>query len=286
MPVEVSRRMLYNGKAVSQAQARVWSEHVQGERMTEHTNLEDYADPVLFDIENSEFEPDGPFYLSLAQQVAGSVLELGCGTGRITIPLAQHSIDIVGLDVVPGMIAQAKGKAGDLPIRWVEADVRDFHLGQQFDLICAPGAVFEHLLERADQEAMLACVREHLAPEGLFASSILFPHPARMVNSEEEQEWFSYVDEAGREVRVTGTDRYDPVRQIREETAYRRWHDAEGREVTRRARLALRLVFPQEMDSLLHYNGFTVLHRYGDWDSGPLTDQSRCIIHVCKKALS
>ena len=107
-----------------------------------------------------------------------------------------------------------------------------------------------------------------------------------MVDAEEEQDWLSYIDENGRAVRVTGTDRYDPVRQIREETAYRRWHDTEGREVTRRAHLALRLVFPQEMSCLLHYNGFTVLHRYGDWDFGPLTDQSRHIIHVCKKARS
>ena len=254
--------------------------------MTDHTNLEDYADPILFDLENNDFEPDGPFYLSLAQQVAGSVLELGCGTGRITIPLARHGVDIVGLDIVPGMIARAKSKAGDLPIKWVEADVRDFHLGQQFDLICAPGSVFEHLLERADQEAMLACVREHLAPEGLFVLAIRFPGPKAMVNAEEEQDWFSYTDENGRAVRVTGTDSYDPVRQIREETAYRRWHDAAGREVTRRARLALRLIFPQEMNCLLHYNGFTVLHRYGDWDFGPLTDQSRRIIQVCKRTSS
>lgn len=190
--------------------------------MTDHTNLEDYADPTLFDLENSDFEPDGPFYLSLAQQVGGSVLELGCGTGRVTIPLARRGIDIAGLDIVPGMLARAQSKAGDLPIQWVEADVRDFHLGRRFSLICAPGSVFEHLLERADQEAMLACVREHLAADGLFVVAIRFPHPESMVNVKEEQDWFSYTDENGRDVRVTGADYYDPVRQIRHETAYRR----------------------------------------------------------------
>jgi SAM-dependent methyltransferase len=249
--------------------------------MFDHSNLEEYTDPILFDLENSDFEPDGPFYLSLAKQVGGSVLELGCGTGRVTIPLAQHGIDIMGLDIVPGMLARAKSKARDLPIRWIEADVRDFHLGKQFSLICAPGFVFEHLLERADQEAMLTCVREHLAPNGLFVVAIRFPHSELMTNSDEEQDWLSYTDECGREVRVSGTDHYDPVRQIRQETAYRRWYDADGNDVTKRARLALRFVFPQEMSCLLHYNGFTVLHRYGDWDSSPLTGQSRRIIHIC-----
>lgn len=252
--------------------------------MTDHTNLEDYEDPKLFDLENNSFEPDGPFHLSLAQQVGGSVLELGCGTGRVTIPLARHGIDITGLDIVPGMLALARSKARGLPVQWVEADVRDFHLGRQFSLICAPGAVFEHLLEREDQEAVLACVREHLAPGGLFVISIRFPDPGAMENVEEEREWFSYTDENGREVRVSGTDHYDPVRQVRHETAYRRWDDAQGTEVTKRARLALRLIFPQEMENLLHYNGFTVLHRYGDWDSSPLTGESRVIIYVCKTA--
>jgi SAM-dependent methyltransferase len=251
------------------------------ELMFDHRNLEDYEDPILFDLENSDFEPDGPFYLSLAQQIGGSVLELGCGTGRITIPLAQHGIDIMGLDIVPGMLARARSKAGDLPIQWIEADVRDFHLGVQFSLICAPGSVFEHLLERGDQEAMLACVREHLAPKGHFVIDIRFPNSELMTNAEEEQDWFSYSDESGREVRVSGTDTYDPVQQIRQETAYRRWTEADGDVVTKRARLALLFIFPQEMSSLLHYNGFTVLQRYGDWDSSPLTGQSRQIIHVC-----
>jgi SAM-dependent methyltransferase len=248
----------------------------------DHTNLEDYADPILFDIENSDFEPDGPFYLSLAQQVGGPVLELGCGTGRITIPLAQQGIDMTGLDIVPDMLVQARNKAGDLAIQWIEADVRDFHLGRQYSLICAPGCVFEHLLVRTDQEAMLACVHEHLAPDGLFVISTRLPRPELMENTEEEQDWFSYTDKSGRDVKVTGTDYYDPVRQIKHETAYRRWQDAAGKEVVKRARLALRLVYPQEMEALLHYNGFTVLQRYGDWDSGPLSDDSRVIIYVCR----
>jgi SAM-dependent methyltransferase len=252
--------------------------------MIDHTNLEDYVDPILFEAENNHFDPDGPFYLSLAQQMGGGVLELGCGTGRITIPLAERGIDITGLDVVAEMLAYARSKSGDLPIQWVEADVRDFHLGRQFNLICAPGSVFEHLLDRKDQEAFLACVREHLAVDGVFVIAIRFPKPSAMENVAEEQDWFAYEDENGRSVRVSGTDAYDPLRQIRHETAYRRWLDADGKEVTRRARLALRFVFPQEMEALLHYNGLTVRHRYGDWDSSPVTNESSQIIYICEKS--
>src|SRR5512139_4057184 len=103
--------------------------------MTDHVNLVEYADPALYDQENADFEPDGPFFLSLAQQTGGAVLELGCGTGRITIPFARQGITITGLDVLAPMLDFAKNKAPDLPIRWVQADARAFQLGRQFRFI-------------------------------------------------------------------------------------------------------------------------------------------------------
>ena len=65
------------------------------------TNLAEYAEPDLYDLEKQEFAPDGPFFLALAQRIGGPVLDLGCGTGRITIPLAHHGLACTGLDAVP-----------------------------------------------------------------------------------------------------------------------------------------------------------------------------------------
>jgi len=250
--------------------------------MLEHTNLEDYEDPVIYDLENKEFEPDGPFYLALAQKVNGSVLELGCGTGRVTIPIAQKGIDVTGVDTVSEMLAQANEKAGGIPIQWIEADIRDFHLGKRYELIYTTGSVFQHLVDRTEQEMMLACVQEHLSPDGVFVVDLLFPSRGSMEDAE-EQDWYTYKNEMGQTVKVTGKDKYDAIRQIRHETAYRRWRDENGQEIEKRARLALRLIFPQEMEALLHYNGFIILDRYGDWDGSPLTSKSQQMIYICKK---
>ena len=246
------------------------------------SNLEEYADPELYDVENPDTGPAGPFFLALAQQLGGPALELGCGTGRLTIPLAQNGVNITGLDVMPGMLALARRKAQELPIRWVEADARTFQLGTQFRLIFDYSAAFQHVLERVDHEAILARVREHLDPEGRFVLVTLFPHPGLMTNRA-EHEWFSYTDPHGREVRVSGTVRYDRVRQLYHEDAIRRWRDEAGQEVVRLAPLARRLFFPQELEALLHYNGFTVLDRYGNWDHSPLTDESLLMIFVCQR---
>ncbi len=72
--------------------------------MKTNDNLSEYANPELYDLENQDFEPDGLFLLDFAKKLNGPVLEVGCGTGRITIPLAQNHMDITGLDVVPEMI--------------------------------------------------------------------------------------------------------------------------------------------------------------------------------------
>ncbi len=251
-------------------------------------NLADYADPIIYDQENNSFEPDGPFFLEMACQAGGPVLDLGCGSGRITIPLAQSGIDITGLDIVPGLLAQAKQKSPGLAIHWVEGDGRAFQLNRQFDFIFAAGCVFQHLLTRPDQEAMLARIREHLtasrgSANGRFATGLFFPHPEQLEDVPKEQEWFSYTTVDGRDVAVSGTEYYDPLRQVKVETAVRRWIDKDGETITRKAPLSLRYIYPQEMEALLHYNDFTILNVYGDWDRTPLTAKSRMMIYVCQK---
>ena len=249
-------------------------------------SLEEYRDPVAYDAENaqnSSFMVDGPFYLSLAQQVGGTVLELGCGTGRITIPMAQAGIEMTGLDVVPQMLERARQKAGELSIRWVEGDVRTFQLEQSFNLICATGGVFNMLLTRADQEAMLQQVRKHLTPDGLFAIDVVVPQADWMVSHPEETHWDTYDTEDGRTIQLSGTEHYDPIRQIKHEVAYRRWTQPDGQPVTKISTFRFRYIFPQEMEALLHYNGYSIQNRYADGWFEPPNATSKNIFYVCKK---
>jgi len=68
-------------------------------------------------------------------------------------------------------------------------------------------------------------------------------------------------------------------------TSYKRWNDRE-REHIRIARSSLRYTFPQELDALLHYNGFTITRQAGDWSGAPLGPSSPCIITVCRRRIA
>ncbi len=280
----------------------------QHRTLIDHDNLEEFADPAAYDIEVNNAAGIA-FYTALAQETGGPVLDIACGTGRVTLPIAQLGIPITGLDLVPGMLERARRKSVGLPIQWITGDARTFDLEERFKLIFLTGNAFQAFLTRADQEALLERVHAHLHDEGLFAFETRNPRwashkilhqeaqwrnlgdpPTRrplIANLEtnlEEEAWPNTSDSAGREVRITRTQAYDHVAQILHWTTYRRWHVG-AEEQTRIARTALRYTFPQELDALLHYNGFSVIRRYGDWDLEPLSADSKSIIVVCRKGI-
>ena len=133
-------------------------------------NLDEYRNPRLYDLENPDFEPEGLFYLDMARELGGPVLELGCGTGRILIPIAQEGIPIVGIDRSVDMLGRAKQKVLALApktrrgIKLVRGDMRDFDLGREFKLIMIPFRAFLHLLTPEDQRQK--SLRMSLRPSG------------------------------------------------------------------------------------------------------------------------
>ena len=267
--------------------------------------LDEYNAADNYDI--GEDDTGVAFYSALARETGGPVLELGCGTGRVAIPIARLGLDVTGVDAVPGMLAQArrKSEAADVPVRWVEADARDFDLGVRFRLVFLTGNTFMAFLTNADQEAVLRCAYAHLHDDGLLAFETRNPRwrgmapgpdpylPQRaegkgvfafLETREEEGDDETYTDVAGRDVRSTLTQAYDHVTQVLQWTGYHRWHE-DGELKTSIGGVAVRFTFPQELDALLHYNGFDIVQRYGDWDLSPLTAVSHSIIVVCRKRL-
>jgi SAM-dependent methyltransferase len=178
------------------------------------------------------------------------VLEIACGTGRVTIPIATLGFATTGLDIVPQMLEQARRKSRGLPVRWIEGDARTFDLHEQFHLIFLTGNAFQAFVTNVEQEAMLQRVHTHLRDVGLFAfvtCNPLLPITKTRVGlfvtletHEEEEAWPSFINVNGQEVRVSRTRVYEHIAQIVYLTSYKRWQE-NGQEYTKISRTALRL---------------------------------------------
>jgi ubiquinone/menaquinone biosynthesis C-methylase UbiE len=140
---------------------------------------DDYAD--FYDWENAQTldRRDVAFWQNLAQRINGPVLELGCGTGRVTIPVARIGADIVGVDRSAEMLAHARQRLRRTRISgsvsWVRGDIRalPFGLAARFDLVMAPYGILQSLVRDADLDAALASVNRVLAPSGVFGLDLV-----------------------------------------------------------------------------------------------------------------
>lgn len=268
-------------------------------------NAEPYADPQEYD--RAVGDTGVAFYARRAQETGGPVLEIGCGTGRVAIPIARLGLSVTGLDIAPLMLEQARRKSAGLPVHWVEADGRAFSLGQRFRLIFLTGNTFQQFLSNADQGALLGRVHAHLENDGLLAFETRMPLWATPQNRTDLEavlerarrrgDFFTllesgevqplqqtYTDANGCEMHESLTQAYDPITQVLHLTSYRRWADASG-ERTKVTHELLRYTFPQELIALLNHNSFAVVRLYGDWNLEPLTATSTSIIVVARKLL-
>ena len=252
--------------------------------MKAHDNLEEFSDPPNYDIEEGERSaPRIAFYRELAKSVGGPVLEIACGSGLVTIPIAAQGLDATGIDLARPMLehARQKAEAQGLTIRWVEADARSFDLGMQFQFIFITGNAFQAFLDREDQEALLASVKRHLLPGGTFAFETRNPSGHDLTTQTEEEFDQSYRSVEGHQVSVSSTQIYDPIAQVIHWTSYRRWNDGE-RAHTKETHISCRFTHPQELEALLHYNGFQIVQQYGGWNKQPLSASSPSIYSICK----
>src|SRR6476660_4415171 len=96
-------------------------ERAKGTLMIDHDNLEEFRDPQTYDLECDDFDEDWSFIEQWARALGGPLLDLACGTGRMALHMAAQGYEVMGVDIVPEMIAHARKKAAEraLSVKWV-----------------------------------------------------------------------------------------------------------------------------------------------------------------------
>jgi SAM-dependent methyltransferase len=235
--------------------------------------------PDLYDLVTpASFRGDAEWYRAKARECGGPVLELGAGTGRITLQIAEDGVVVHALDADAAMLALLRRKLAALPpderdrVVLINGDMRTFTSTERFPLVIAPFRAFLHNLTEQDQLASLDRIREHLAPGGRFAFNVFHPsleymahHVGAMAGVWRWVGTFARAD-GGRVVR-SEANRYDTARQrVHSQHRYDEYGPDGTLERSSLQDLHLAYLYPPDLRRLLNQAGFRSVQICGGFD--------------------
>lgn len=236
---------------------------------------------------------DVDFYVDLAKETTGSVLELGCGTGRVLLPTARAGFDVTGIDLSEDMLEVLQTKLVDEPedvqqrVRIVRADIRDFALGARFELVTVPFRPFQHLISIDDQLACLSCAHRHLEPGGRLALDVFDPNLGFLMNlntEEIEDSSPSRMPDGRTVARKHRTPAVDLHSQLMDMELIYEITDAEKEERIVHA-FKFRYFFRYEMEHLLARAGFELEALYSDFERSQYgSNRPEQLVFVARRA--
>jgi len=227
--------------------------------------------------------PDAAFYRELAMSAGGPVLELGCGTGRVLLPIAAQGIACTGLDASPAMLEEFRRKPGADAVTLAGARMEDFELpGRKFSLIFSAFRAFQHLDTVEQQLACLAQVRAHLAPGGTFAFDVFNPKLESMAREADPEVLDLTFEHEGREVKRYAKVTRDRVRQVIHVTMRYVEAMATGPAKETTVHFTMRWFLRFELEHLLHRAGFTEVMIHGDFDRSPVGPNSPAYVVLAR----
>jgi SAM-dependent methyltransferase len=253
------------------------------------TIYDDFA--RIYDLQHRSFVDDAPMYVQLAREWAihPNILEIGCGSGRLMVPLVGSGFRVVGVDMSQEMLrladAHLRGNAHASAMRWalIQADARAMQLDEQFGMACIPLNTFLHNLTRDDQLNMLRSARRHLTPGAPFVID-LPPNDEMAFQPDDGQFQFeaTLVDaQSNSEIHKFVASRVYWATQEQELT-YRIEEEHAGKVSERFVSFRLRHVFKHEMELLLLQTGFAPPMWFGDYELGIYTEGSPRMIAVAR----
>jgi SAM-dependent methyltransferase len=246
-----------------------------------------YENPAYYTKTYRDRVNDVHYYVDLATACGGPVLEYGAGNGRIALPIARMGVDVVGVDLSKAMLDDFRARLAEEPlavrkrVRLKHGDMRKVVLRQRFARVFCPFNAFLHLYTRDDVERFFARARAHLAPDGELVFDLSIPEPIELARDPSHRfttPRFRYPEKPGDKgtmVRYAERFDYDRVRQILFVTM--EFEPQDGREGWVMP-LAHRQFFPQELEALLHYNGFELRAWYGDFFEGAIAPGSETLV--------
>lgn len=216
---------------------------------------------------------EGAVTLLTELATGGRVLELGIGTGRIALPLAEAVLEVQGIDASPAMVAKLRAKPGGERIPVTFGDFAEVPVPGVFDLVFV---AFNTLFSLPDQEAQVRCFRNvatHLKPNGVFAMEAFVPDLTRYARLQNTSAIAVELDEVRMDVSI-----HDPVTQ-----QVRSQHLVLAESGLRLRPVVIRYAWPSELDLMGQLAGLRLRERWGGWHREPFTAHSQSHVSVYER---
>ena len=232
-----------------------------------------YTEAKIYDLYNSQNRSDINFYVSRAAEIGGPILDLACGTGILSLPIAERGLDVYGIDLSPEMIDLARLKAeGRNNIKYTLADITDFSLCLKFKMIFLGYNTICHLKDYKTFKNMLESVKKYLLSDGLFFLDCFIPDPKFLYrNSLKKYPVYHY-----KELKIFEQNEYDSFTQINKITRFYIYKGEQWIE-----KMELKQYYPQEVKALLELGGFNIKTIYGDHNGDLINSNSPFQIYKC-----
>jgi ubiquinone/menaquinone biosynthesis C-methylase UbiE len=241
-----------------------------------------YDRPDLYDLIAPSYPAMERFYVETARERGGRVLDLACGSGRLTIPLARSGLQVTGGDLSAKMLERARrsAEAQAIELHLVQLDMRHFDLnGRTFDTIIVAMNSVLHLHSLNDFTGFFRSIARLLSPKGRLVFDAFFPNAAMLSSDPDKRQLVGLiVHDLQGEIIVDETLRYDPLTQISHVDWY--WSTSAKKDFWK-THMQMRNIFPQEMPLLIASGGLRLIERFGDFDRSPLVAGSARQVCLC-----
>ena len=254
--------------------------------MTNEYHVSDYIyDAQIYDGFNTQLD-DLEFYKKFFHShKIKKVLELCCGTGRLTIPLHEAGINIHGIDLCQSMLDEAIKKARDkkYQIKLINEDMRTFTINDTFDAIFIPFNSIHHLYLNEDLFKTLKNIGKHLTKNGYLIIDYFNPSIRYIVENENKSVKIAdYETSDGRKVVINQTMKYEDDTQINRI----KWQYVINNKEHSNEFLDMRIFYPQELDSYLETNEFKIINKFGNYNLCKFGADSPKQLIICQKKRS
>jgi SAM-dependent methyltransferase len=247
--------------------------------------MNDYAPfATLYDLFYADFDDDLDLYLGFAERTGGAILEIGSGTGRVSIALAGEEHRVTGVELSGEMIsiAQQKIEASGLSnqINLIQADMRRFKLDDHFGLAIVPLNTFLHNLTLDDQLATLTSIKKHLTPNGLLVLDCFIPDPAQAEDHRLILQRSVIKEESNIAAQLLLSRSTDWATQRQDITYFIDRTDPTGHFQRTVFEASFRFIYYNELQLLLKLGGFELKEIYGSYELEPFDSASDKMIVV------